>query len=312
MGKVELTVCAARKLHDGQLVGLPDPFVRLTTGDKKYKTKVVKNNLNPEWEETFRFNIADEMSTQIRLEVWNKNTYDDDLMGYYTLSLGGLTKGIVKDQWYILEKSKTEAELHVRVLAVDFGAPPKPEEQWMVTTDISRDPVKRAIEDGTWRPGQKMPPPPSGPPQPQAYVQQVPVPVQPQVQYAQQAAPVAQPNTQPVQYVAAPPQQQPIQYVQQPQYMQQQPQYVQQQPQYVQQQPQYVQQQPGYYPQQQPPQPGYYPQQQPPQPGYYPQQQPPQSGYYQQGPPPPPQPNQQGYYTQAPPQGYAPQPYYQY
>lgn len=286
MGKIELTVCAARKLHDGQLIGLPDPFVRLTTGDKKYKTKVIKDNLNPEWEETFRFNIADEMSTQIRLEVWNKNTYDDDLMGYYTLSLGGLTKGIVKDQWYILEKSKTQAELHVRVLAVDFGALPKPEEQWMVTTDITRDPVKRAIEDGTWRPGQKMPPPPSGPPQQQQmYAQPQPQPVpmpqqQPQVQYVQQA-----PAVQPVQYVAAPPQQQ-VQYVpQQPQYVPQ-PQTM-----YVQQQPQYAPLQPGYYQQGPPP--------------------PPQQAYYQQGPPPP-QPNQQGYYAQPPPQGYAPQPYYQY
>jgi hypothetical protein len=312
MGKIELTVCAARKLHDGQLIGLPDPFVRLTTGDKKYKTKVMKDNLNPEWEETFRFNIADEMSTQIRLEVWNKNTYNDDLMGYYTLSLGGLTKGIVKDQWYILEKSKTQAELHVRVLAVDFGALPKPEEQWMVTTDITRDPVKRAIEDGTWRPGQKTAPPPSGPPQ-QQQPQVCPMPTQPpQLQtcpmppqtqqpglYPQQA-PAVQPPTQPVQYVASPPQ--PVQYVASPP---QPVQYVQQPPpvQYVQpQQPQYAPAQPAYY-QQAPP---------PPQQGYYqPGPPPPQPGYYQQGPPPP-QPTPQGYYTQPPPQGYAPQPYYQY
>ncbi|KPI90293.1 hypothetical protein ABL78_0519 [Leptomonas seymouri] len=288
MGKIELTVCAARKLHDGRLIGLPDPFVRLTTGDKKYKTKVVENSLSPEWDETFRFNIADEMSTQIRFEVWDKHTYNDDLLGYYTLSLGGLTKGIVKDQWYILEKSKTEAELHIRILAVDFGALPKPEEQWMVTTDITRDPVKRAIEDGTWRPGQTTAPPPSGPPQPQqqVYVQPAPVPVQqPQVQYVQ-PMPVAQPFAQQVQYAPAPPQQ--VQYVQQPP---PQVQYV-QQPQYVpQSQPQYMQPQP---------QPGYY-QQGPPQP----------QGYYQPGPPPP-QPTPQGYYAQPPPQGYAPQPYYQY
>lgn len=281
MGLIELTVGAARKLHDGQLIGLPDPFVRLTTGDKKYKTKVVSNNLNPEWNETFRFQIADEMSTQIRLEVWNKNTYDDDLMGFYTLSLGGLTKGIVRDQWYILDKSKTEAELHVRVLAVDFGIPPKPEEQWMVTTDINRDPVARAVEDGTWRPGQKTAPPPSGPPQYQA----------PAVQAPPVAVAQPQPQPQAVQYVQQPPpQQQPqmVQYMPQPAYTQ--PQAVQYAP------------QPTYAP---PPQVQYV--QQPPPVQYVVA---PQPGYYQA--PYPPQPNAQGYYAQPPPQGYAPQPAYRY
>lgn len=278
MGRIELTVCAARKLHDSQLIGMPDPFVRITCGDKKYKTPVKKNDLNPVWNETFRFQIPDENSTQIRMEVWNKNTYDDDLMGLYTLSLGGLTKGIVRDQWYILDKSKTQAELHVRLLAVDFGALPKPEEQWMVTTDILRDPVERAIADGTWRPGQKTAPPPSGPPT--GYVQQ------PQVQQViPQAAPPQSVTTTtayvqtapaPVQYVAPPPQPQPVQYVPQPAaYAPPQPAYYQPPPQP---QPAYYQQappppQPGYYQQPPPPQPGYYPQAPPPpQPGYYPQQ----------------------------------------
>ncbi|KAG5497539.1 hypothetical protein JKF63_03803 [Porcisia hertigi] len=283
MGRIEVTVCAARKLHDVQLVGIPDPFVRLTMGEKKYKTKVVKNSLDPVWDETFRFQIADEMSEQVRLEVWNKCVYSDDLMGYYTLSFGDLTRGIVKDQWYMLERSKTDAELHVRVLALDFGTPPKPEEQWMVTSDIQRDPVKRAIEDGTWRPGQKTAPPTSGPPMPlQPQVRPVPASAvqQPQVSYIQGNTP----QTQAVQYVATMPQQ--IQYVPQPQV-----QYVlPSQPQYLppQQPVQYVQQ-PGYY-----------------MPGAPP---PPQSGYYMPGPPPPQQPV---YYPPPPPQSYAQQPRYQY
>ncbi|CAJ1004820.1 putative C2 domain containing protein [Leishmania naiffi] len=256
MGRVELTVCAARRLHDCQLIGLPDPFVRLTMGEKRYKTQVVKNDLNPEWNETFRFQIADEMSDQIRLEVWNKGTYSDDLMGYYTLSLGGLTKGVVKDQWHMLEKSKTQAELHVRLLAVDFGSIPKPEEMWMVTTDINRDPIKRAMEDGTWHPGQKTAPPPTGPPQSQQQ----------------------QPQTQGVQYVSTSPQQ--VQYVAQPQPVQ----YVPLPLQYAQPQPL-----PGYYQPYPPPQQlGYYPPGPlpPQQPAYYQQVPPPsQQGYYTQPPP---------------------------
>ncbi|KAG5495782.1 hypothetical protein JIQ42_02642 [Leishmania sp. Namibia] len=338
MGKIEVTVCAARNLHSQQLVDLPDPFVRVGLGEKKYKTRVAKNSLNPEWNETFRFEVADEMSAQVRLEVWSKCTYSDDLMGYYNLSLGGLTKGIVKDKWYILEKSKTEAELRVRVLAVDFGATPKPEEQWMVTEDIRRDPAKRALEDGTWRPGQKTAPLPSGPPhlqQQQLYALPAPAPQQLQAQQVQ-----PQPEALGIQYVAAPPpsgpphlqqqqlyalpapapqqlqaqqvQPQPealgIQYVAAP--PQQVPYVLQPQVQYLQQPqaPYITQQQPVIYVPQQPPQ-GYYQPCPPPQPlGYYPACPPPplQNGYYQQAP----LLSHQGYYAQPPPQGYAPQPPY--
>lgn len=103
MGKIQVTVCEARDLHNMQHIGVPDPFVRVICGDKKFKTKVENQTLNPKWNETFDFAIADEQSTQIRFEVWNKNTFDDDLMGLYTLSVGGLTRQVVKDQWYMLE-----------------------------------------------------------------------------------------------------------------------------------------------------------------------------------------------------------------
>ncbi|KAG5471293.1 hypothetical protein LSCM1_01367 [Leishmania martiniquensis] len=257
MGRIELTVCAARNLYSHRLSGLPDTFVRVSMGEKKYKTRVVKRSLNPEWDETFRFQVADELSAQVRLEVWCKRTYSDDLLGYYTLSLGGLTKGVVKDKWYLLERSKTEAGLHVRLLAVDFGAIAKPEEQWMVTEDIGRDPVKRALEGGTYRPGLNTVSLRTEPPQ--AYALPAPALQKPQTQKTeQQQQPVIG-----IPYVAAPPQ--PVMYASQ-------------------------QPPPGYYQACPPPQSlGYYPPSPPPplQSGYYPQALPPYpQGYYTPAPPP--------------------------
>ncbi|XP_050340150.1 extended synaptotagmin-1-like [Bactrocera neohumeralis] len=299
MGKLEVTVCAARNLHNMQHFGVPDPFCRLISGDKQYKTKVVKDSLSPEWNETFRFQVADEMGSQIRFEIWNKCTYDDDLMGIYTLSVGGLTRGIVRDEWYVLDKSKTQADIHIRILALDFGFSVKADEQWMVTTDINRDPVKRAIEDGTWRPGKKTPPPPSGPPQQQ------------QQQYVQSPQ-VQQPQQQPIQYAQAPPPSQQAQYASQPPLSQQQPQVVYVQAPLVQQpqqqlQSQYVQ---AAYPQPQMQQPQYvqttYPQQ-----PYAPPQVPYQVQYPQA--PLPPQQCAQPFFPQQQPQGYyAPAPGYRY
>lgn len=40
MGKIQVTVCEARDLYNMQHIGVPDPFVRVICGDKKYKTNV--------------------------------------------------------------------------------------------------------------------------------------------------------------------------------------------------------------------------------------------------------------------------------
>ncbi|EKG05956.1 hypothetical protein TCSYLVIO_002956 [Trypanosoma cruzi] len=141
MGKLQVCICAARNLHDSQVFGLPDPYCRVRMGDHEYKTKVINNSLNPVWNETFRFQVADESTAQLCVELWNKNIISDDLMGTYSLSLGHMTRGVVNDEWHLLGHSKTNSELHLRVLACDFGMNPSPSDVWKVTTDINNDPA---------------------------------------------------------------------------------------------------------------------------------------------------------------------------
>ncbi|RNF07862.1 c2 domain protein [Trypanosoma rangeli] len=62
-------------------------------------------------------------------------------MGTYRLSLSNMTRGVVHDDWYLLDHSKTNAELHLRTLACDFGSNPKPSDAWKVTEDIADDPA---------------------------------------------------------------------------------------------------------------------------------------------------------------------------
>ncbi|ESL12091.1 hypothetical protein TRSC58_00147 [Trypanosoma rangeli SC58] len=141
MGKLQVCICGARNLHDSQIIGMPDPYCRVRLGDYRYKTKVVKDSLNPVWDETFRFQVADEATAQLCVELWNENIITDDLMGTYRLSLSNMTRGVVHDDWYLLNHSKTNAELHLRILACDFGSNPKPIDAWKVTEDIADDPA---------------------------------------------------------------------------------------------------------------------------------------------------------------------------
>ena len=108
MGSLDCRVCAARNLADTQWISKPDPYCIVKLEGQVHKTSVKDNNTNPVWDEVFKFVVADENSSQLRLELWNKNLVSDEFLGQYTLSLSGLTKGIVKDQWFLLQQSKTD------------------------------------------------------------------------------------------------------------------------------------------------------------------------------------------------------------
>eukprot|EP00796_Vickermania_ingenoplastis_P009441 gene9441-6624_t len=132
MGRLEILVIEARRVANIQKIGEIDPYVKVKYGleDKtrlRYKTKVVDNSVNPVWKEMFIFQIADENTAQIRFEVWNDNVMVDDLLGYYNFSVNGLERGVVLDTWAPLQGCRVStAELHLKVLAVDFGATPPP------------------------------------------------------------------------------------------------------------------------------------------------------------------------------------------
>ena len=70
-----MRVVAARNLRAMDFNGFSDPYVKLQVGKQRFKTKVVKMNLNPEWDQEFSFVVAD-----VR-EVLKFDVYDEDLIG---------------------------------------------------------------------------------------------------------------------------------------------------------------------------------------------------------------------------------------
>ena len=124
MGKLEVTVVAARDLANQSTFGTSDPYVIVKLGSRSSKTATQNSTLDPKYDETFKFLVADEASEQLRIEVWDHNVVSDDAMGHYNLSLSGLVRGKPCDQWYLLNDTKS-GEIHLRVLAVDFGLPDK-------------------------------------------------------------------------------------------------------------------------------------------------------------------------------------------
>ncbi|KAL2347655.1 hypothetical protein Fmac_001655 [Flemingia macrophylla] len=64
-----------------------DPYVVVTLGEQKLKTRVVKNNCNPSWNEELTLSIKD-IKAPIHLTVYDKDTFSvDDKMGEADIDL---------------------------------------------------------------------------------------------------------------------------------------------------------------------------------------------------------------------------------
>jgi Ca2+-dependent lipid-binding protein len=69
-GKLSVTVVRANNLINADLVGKSDPYVVLYVRPMfKVKTKVIDDNLNPEWNETFEVIVEDKETQYLVLEV---------------------------------------------------------------------------------------------------------------------------------------------------------------------------------------------------------------------------------------------------
>ncbi|CAM0905708.1 unnamed protein product [Alopecurus aequalis] len=69
-GKLSVTVVKAMSLKNKELIGKSDPYVTLYVRPMfKVKTKVIDDNLNPEWNETFELIVEDKETQSVIFEV---------------------------------------------------------------------------------------------------------------------------------------------------------------------------------------------------------------------------------------------------
>nr|KAJ0196928.1 hypothetical protein LSAT_V11C700360470 [Lactuca sativa] len=88
-GVLSVTVISAEDLPAVDLMGKADPFVVLTmkkTGMKN-STRVVNENLNPVWNQTFDFVVEDGLHDMLVVEVYDHDTFGKDYIGRCILTL---------------------------------------------------------------------------------------------------------------------------------------------------------------------------------------------------------------------------------
>ncbi|KAG2633081.1 calcium-dependent lipid-binding protein-like isoform X1 [Panicum virgatum] len=130
-GKLSVTVVKATSLKNKELIGKSDPYVKLYVRPMfKVKTKVIDDNLNPEWNETFELIVEDKETQSVIFEVYDEDKLQQDKrLGVAKLALNSLEPEITREVTLKLLHSvdplknrdtKDRGTLHLKVMYHPF------------------------------------------------------------------------------------------------------------------------------------------------------------------------------------------------
>ena len=106
-GFLNATVHRAIDLEKKDFAGKSDPYVVLRFNHQKMKSKVFKNNLNPEFnfQEQFVYKVGD--STLMKIELYDDDVGKDEFLGSVVIDLSGVVAGQdIINHWKDLEGVK--------------------------------------------------------------------------------------------------------------------------------------------------------------------------------------------------------------
>ncbi|CAL1390635.1 unnamed protein product [Linum trigynum] len=70
-----------------------DPYVIVKMGKQKLKTRVVRKDVNPEWNETLTLSVSDP-GLPVKIEVFDRDLFRDDRMGDAEFDIGTFVEAV--------------------------------------------------------------------------------------------------------------------------------------------------------------------------------------------------------------------------
>ncbi|XP_063070377.1 extended synaptotagmin-3 isoform X2 [Engraulis encrasicolus] len=119
-GVVRVRLLEARDLmaKDTYMLGLKkgksDPYAILRVGNTHHKSKTIKENLNPRWDETYEFVVHEAPGQELEIDLFDEDTDKDDFLGSIRLDFGEVKREKQMDEWFKLDNAKT-GELHLEL-----------------------------------------------------------------------------------------------------------------------------------------------------------------------------------------------------
>ncbi|TRY55276.1 hypothetical protein DNTS_015755 [Danionella cerebrum] len=97
---------AKDNLMGGMVKGKSDPYVKIQIGETTFKSHVIKENLNPTWNEMYEMILSPDPSLELKFEVYDKDVDSDDFLGRFKLRLGDIIRSQYNDEWFPLKDIK--------------------------------------------------------------------------------------------------------------------------------------------------------------------------------------------------------------
>ncbi|CAJ0950630.1 unnamed protein product [Ranitomeya imitator] len=98
----------------GLVKGKSDPYGVIRIGNQVFQSKVIKENLNPKWNEVYEALIYEHPGQELEIELFDEDTDKDDFLGNLLIDLAEVEKERVVDEWFTLDEA-TSGKLHLKL-----------------------------------------------------------------------------------------------------------------------------------------------------------------------------------------------------
>uniref|UniRef100_A0ABI7ZPF6 Extended synaptotagmin 1 n=1 Tax=Felis catus TaxID=9685 RepID=A0ABI7ZPF6_FELCA len=98
----------------GLVKGKSDPYVKLKLAGRSFRSRVVREDLNPRWNEVFEVIVTSIPGQELDIEVFDKDLDKDDFLGRSKVSLTAVLNTGFFDEWLTLEDVPS-GRLHLRL-----------------------------------------------------------------------------------------------------------------------------------------------------------------------------------------------------
>jgi len=108
LGKVKLDLLMAKDLIKTDMVGKSDPYAIITHGSQKFKTDIMKNTQNPEWNIQCEVEVPDSNDRNISIDLYDADKFGKDtFLGNLNLDIARVMNlGTLDQGWYPLDGVK--------------------------------------------------------------------------------------------------------------------------------------------------------------------------------------------------------------
>lgn len=112
----------ARRLKAADIGGASDPFCVLKCGSSEVKSEVIKQNVNPEWNQSFQFELSKDLPAILNCEVYDWDRIGNDFLGRADVDFTQFPEDVQQDLWVNLkdkEGRRSQGELHLQITYIN-------------------------------------------------------------------------------------------------------------------------------------------------------------------------------------------------